>query len=187
MEFVEPIRDRKKIEAMKRQLHKSKRDTLLFILGINTAFRVSDLLSLQYKDLIDDKLKPLDHVTLIETKTGKNNKVALTKGVKKAIVDYVEEAFKGDMNGYVFASRKGDKPIQRQQAWQIIKDAANVVGVKGIGTHSLRKTFGFHQYQAGTDITLLMDMLNHSSPAVTLRYIGITQDQKDRAVLALDL
>lgn len=187
MEFVEPIRDRKKIEAIKKQLSNSKRDSLLFILGINTAFRVGDLLSLQWNDLIDDKLKPFDHITLKETKTDKNNKVALTKGVKKAISEHVAQSFNGELDGYVFASRKGDKPIQRQQAWKIIKHAADVVGVKDIGTHSLRKTFAFHQYQSGTDITLLMDMLNHSSPSVTLRYIGITQDQKDRAVLALDL
>ncbi|WP_429822016.1 tyrosine-type recombinase/integrase [Domibacillus aminovorans] len=68
-----------------------------------------------------------------------------------------------------------------------MQEAAQQLGLKNIGTHSLRKTFAYHQYQAGTDIVLLQDMLNHSSPSVTLRYIGITQDEKDRAVKALDL
>lgn len=72
-------------------------------------------------------------------------------------------------------------------AWKIIKEAAEAVGVKDIGTHSLRKTWAYHSYKAGTDIVIIQDMLNHSSPAITLRYIGITQDEKDRAVLSLDL
>jgi len=54
-------------------------------------------------------------------------------------------------------------------------------------THSLRKTFGYHQIKRGTNITLLMNMFNHSSEIVTLRYIGITQDDMDAAVQALNL
>ena len=55
MEFVEPIRDRKKIDAMKKLFSDSPRDHLLFVIGINTAFRVSDLLSLKYCDVMDGK------------------------------------------------------------------------------------------------------------------------------------
>lgn len=192
MEFVEPIRDRKKIEAMKKLLNSSPRDHLLFLIGINTAFRVSDLLSLRYVDVIDDKGRVLEHFTLKETKTGKNNKVAMTKGVQKALKEYVANNYRGDMYEYLFKSRKRDKdgtsqPINRKSAWRIIQQAADQLGLKNIGSHSLRKTFAYHQYKMGTDIVLLQDMLNHSSPGVTLRYIGITQDEKDRAVKALDL
>jgi len=72
-------------------------------------------------------------------------------------------------------------------AWKIIKGAADAIGVKDIGTHSLRKTWAYHSYRAATDIIIIQDMLNHSSPGITLRYIGITQDEKDRSVLSLDL
>ncbi|KON69120.1 hypothetical protein AKG34_10215 [Peribacillus butanolivorans] len=192
MEFVEPIRDRKKIEAMKKLLGDSPRDHLLFVIGINTAFRVSDLLTLKYSDVMDDKRRLFEHFTLNETKTGKNNKVAMTKGVKKALKEYISCNSEVNMNEYLFKSRKHDKdgnsqPINRKSAWRIIQQTADQLGLKNIGSHSLRKTFAYHQYQMGTDIVLLQDMLNHSSPAVTLRYIGITQDQKDRAVKALDL
>ncbi|MCO0601166.1 tyrosine-type recombinase/integrase [Peribacillus butanolivorans] len=192
MEFVEPIRDRKKIEAMKKLLGDSPRDKLLFVIGINTAFRVSDLLTLKYSDVMDDKGRLFEHFTLNETKTGKNNKVAMTKGVQKESKEYISRNFEGNMNEYLFKSRKHDKegnsqPINRKSAWRIIQQTADQLGLKSIGSHSLRKTFAYHQYQMGTDIVLLQDMLNHSSPAVTLRYIGITQDQKDRAVKALDL
>ncbi|WML44078.1 site-specific integrase [Neobacillus sp. PS3-40] len=188
MEFVEPIRDRKKIDDIKKYLQSNKRDYLLFVLGINSALRVSDLLELKFEDLIDANLKPLDHIKLKETKTGKHNKIAISKGVKKAIVDYVKHYYKGQLSDYIFYSRKGNnQPIQRQMAWRLIKKAADVVGVKDIGSHSLRKTWAYHSYKAGTDIVIIQDMLNHSSPSVTLRYIGITQDEKDRAVLTLDL
>ncbi|MEH7526666.1 site-specific integrase [Bacillus sp. JJ1503] len=192
MEFVEPIRDRKKIDAMKKLLSDSPRDHLLFLIGINTAFRVSDLLSLKYSDVMDDKGRLFEHFTLKETKTGKNNKVAMTKGVQKALKEYIKGNYEGNIDEFLFKSRKHGKdgesqPINRKSAWRIIQQAAEQLGLRNIGSHSLRKTFAYHQYQMGTDIVLLQDMLNHSAPAVTLRYIGITQDQKDRAVKALDL
>ena len=73
------------------------------------------------------------------------------------------------------------------QTWKIISDAAEVLGLENIGTHSLCKTFGDHQIKRGTNVTLLMKTFNHSSESVTLRYIGITQDDMDAAVQALDL
>jgi integrase len=83
---------------------------------------------------------------------------------------------------YLFQSKKGNnQPIQRMQAWRILNDVARKVGIKGeIGTHSLRKTFGYHMYKhCKGDVTIVQKFLNHSSPSVTLRYIGITQDSMD--------
>lgn len=188
MEFVEPIRNKKKIEDIKKYLYGNKRNSLLFILGINTALRASDLLSLKYKDIIDIDGEPLEYIKLRDTKTNKHNKLPFAKNVIKAIREYVAEDFKGDLEQYVFKSRKGEnKPITRQAAWQIMKDIGNAVNVSDLGIHSLRKTWAYHSFKAGTDIVIIQDMLNHSSPAVTLRYIGITQDDKDRAILSLNL
>ena len=118
----------------------------------------------------------------------KENRVPLLKGVKKAIEIYVQNHYQGDPNEFLFKSRKGvNQSIGRVQAWQIMSDAAEELGLVNIGTHSLRKTFGYHQIKRGTNITLLMKMFNHSSESVTLRYIGITQDDMDAAVQALDL
>lgn len=172
---------------MKKLLKDKPRDQLLFVIGINTAFRVSDLLELKYRDVMDEKQNLHTYFKLKETKTGKNNKVIMTKGVQKALKAYIKVNFNGDLDEYLFKSRKGNGPINRKSAWRIIGDTAEIVGLTDVGVHSLRKTFAYHQYKAGTDIVLLQDMLNHSSPSITLKYIGITQDEKDRAVLALDL
>lgn len=76
----------------------------------------------------------------------------------------------------------------RQRAYKILNDVARSVGIKEkIGTHTLRKTFGYHAYNKGYDITLIQKLFNHSSPSVTLRYIGITQEQMDDVYLSLDL
>ncbi|MCY8497774.1 site-specific integrase [Bacillus atrophaeus] len=189
MKFVEPIRDRKKIESMKKILSaQSDRDYLLFKIGMNSAFRISDLISMQFKHVINKQGKALSHFVINEKKTGKVNKIALSKSVKKSVEDYARKYYSDHLDEYLFKSRKGhNKPISRVQAWQIIRDAAAEVGLENIGTHSLRKTFGYHQYRNGTSIAILMTLFNHSSESITLRYIGITQDDKDQAVQSLDL
>ncbi len=184
MKFVEPIRDLQKISSMKKiLLAQRERDYLLFVIGINSPYRISDLIRVQFHHVIDEKEKVRSHLSMIEQKTKKENKVALSKGVQKAILSYVETHYSGDPNEYLFKSRKGvNRAIGRVQAWQILSDAAEELGLENIGTHSLRKTFGYHQIKRGTNITLLMKMFNHSSESVTLRYIGITQDDMDGSV-----
>jgi integrase len=100
---------------------------------------------------------------------------------------------------YVFKSRKGyNMPITRQQAYRILNSAAEDLGlvernsagviVSGeIGTHTMRKTFGYHAYKNGVSLELLMDIVNHSTPAMTLRYIGITEQKKKDVYLQFNL
>lgn len=95
MEFVEPIRDKKKIDDIRKYLSSNKRDSLLFTLGINSALRVSDLLSLKFEDIVDVNGKPVDYIKLRDTKTNKHNRLPLTKKVKKAIAEHHMENFKG--------------------------------------------------------------------------------------------
>ncbi|MFC0416388.1 tyrosine-type recombinase/integrase [Cytobacillus solani] len=83
---------------------------------------------------------------------------------------------------YLFQSRRGQDRIHRVQAWKILNAAAQEVGISEIGTHTLRKTFGYHFYQKYKDVAVLQQIFNHSSPAVTMRYIGINQDIMDEAV-----
>ena len=77
---------------------------------------------------------------------------------------------------------KSKKPISREMAWIILNKAARELGLEEIGTHTLRKTFGYHFYQKTKDVALLQNIFNHSSPSVTLRYIGINQDIIDNAL-----
>jgi len=191
MEYVEPIRDKKKIDDMKKILRATNlRDYCLFTLGINSGLRISDLLNLIVKDVMDKKRKIKDRITLREQKTGKVKNFPIADTAKKAIMEYlITRDFK--LEEPLFLSRKekqGKKTIGRQQAYIIINKIAKMVGLKDrFGTHTLRKTFGYHAYQSGIDISILQKLFNHSAPCVTLAYIGITQDELDDVYLNLNL
>ena len=192
MGVVEPIRDIKKIDAMKKfLLGQNIRDFTLFTLGINSGLRISDLLSLKLKDVYkDDKL--VHEIQLYEKKTGKYKPFPMGKKTKKAVLDYIQsvEDFKPD--DPLFFSRKKEyghrKPITRQHAHYILSEAAEYVGiVDKVGTHTLRKSFGYHAYKKGVDLSLLQDIFNHESAQITLRYIGITKEDRDNVYISIDL
>lgn len=187
MEFVQPIRDLKKIETIKKLLKQQNlRDYCLFVVGINSGLRISDLLKLTVSDVIDgNKLK--DRIRLREKKTNKFKDFPLSDNAKSALKEYLKTR-EYTTNEPLFLSRKNKGFLLRQQAYKIINNVAKEVGIKEkIGTHTLRKTFGYHAYNNGYDITLIQKLFNHSSPSVTLRYIGITQDELDNVYLSLDL
>ena len=183
MELVEPIRDKKQIDNMKRYFKQSNyRDYLLFVLGINSALRISDLLKLKVSD-VQNK----DRITVREKKTGKLKDFPLSSNCIQAIHEYLKESNLTD-NDYLFKSRKGNKAITREQAYRIINHASKQVGIDGhIGTHTLRKTFGYWAYKSGVSVEVIQKLLNHSSPSITLRYIGITQQQLDDVYINLNL
>jgi len=182
MEYVNPITDKKKLEVMKKYLKGSNlRDYTLFILGINSGLRISDLLSLTVEDV-----KGKERISIREQKTGKSKDFPLSESSKKIIKEYLDTA--GLIQGVLFGSRKGDKAITRVQAYRIINTAATAVGIDGkIGTHTLRKTFGYWAYKQGVDITRIQKLLNHSAPSVTLAYIGITKEELDDIYINLNL
>ena len=190
MELVQPIRDAAKIKEMKKVLLAGPggaRDHLLFILGINSGLRISDLLRLRMRDIVDSKGRPVSRISLREGKTNKPKNFPLGNTSVRAINLYIKENGRGLPDDYVFASRKGGC-ITRQHAWTLLNEAAKKAGITdNIGTHTLRKTFGYHAYNQGVDIAMLMETLNHSTPKMTLRYIGITQDEKDRVYRGLNL
>jgi integrase len=180
MNTVEPIRSKRDIERIKKALG-NPRDRLLFIIGINSALRISDILNLKVGDV-----RGKDAIVLKEKKTRKRKKFRINQAIHKAVKELVPTNAKDDE--WLFPSRKGDKPITRVQAWRILNDAAKRAGVDiEIGTHSLRKTFAYFAYKSGVDISLLMDALNHSSQRETLRYIGITQEQIDDVYISVNL
>ena len=190
MERVEPIRDTKKIDRMKKYLkEKSTRDYCLFVLGINSGLRISDLLSLQVKDVAEDNGKLKERITITEQKTGKTKDFPISDTASKAIKEQLDAMKSKEPTSYLFPSRKGGGAIQRYQAWRILNEAAKHSGLAddAIGTHTMRKTFGYHAYKKGMDITIIQKLLNHSSPSITLSYIGITRDDLDNVYLNLNL
>ncbi|MDA8354034.1 MAG: site-specific integrase [Firmicutes bacterium] len=190
METVQPIRDLKQIEEMKKKLlAQSARDHLLFVLGINSGLRISDILRLRIRDVMDHGGRPRTFFRLIESRTMKEKTFPFGENVRNAINLYVEETGQWpDSDEYLFKSRMGSRPISRQRAHQILNQAARSVGIQDkIGTHTLRKTFGYHAYKSGVDITWLKSIFNHSAPSVTLRYIGVTEEETDDIVIDLNL
>jgi integrase len=119
-----------------------------------------------------------ESVSLAEKKTGKAKTVMLNKAVVKALRRCLPSARSGD---YLIKSRKGtNQAISRVQAYRIIAAAAEALtfGIK-VSCHSLRKTFGYHSWKGGASLAVIMEIYNHSHFAVTRRYLGIAQDDKD--------
>ncbi|MDR3230664.1 MAG: site-specific integrase [Synergistaceae bacterium] len=168
-------------------MRKNPRDLLLFVMGINTALRISDLLPLTVGHIRNEngELRPL--VTLRENKTGKLKQFPLNDSILSILKEYLELDEDMDDASFLFASNKGGAPITRTHAWRILSGAAQQAGLDDVGTHTLRKTFGYHAYRKTKDLGLVQKLLNHSSSRETLRYIGIDQDDLDAAYHKVNL
>lgn len=188
MNIVSPIKNRKQLEAMKSFLKgKDIRDYLMFMVGISSALRISDILKLKVKDIWDGK-KPTEFIMLNEKKTGKPKRFPITKNLSKAIMQFMKE-YDLEQDDFIFQSRKGDKKaITRSHAAYILSNAADYVGIKEpISTHSMRKSWGYWAYKSGVSLALIMEALNHSSIANTRKYLGITQEDLDNVYMNLNL
>jgi integrase len=171
---VEPIKNIKDISKVKQYL-------LLFVVGINVGLRAGDLLSLRICDVVDNgNIK--DCVRMQEQKTSKMREFTLNTSAKEAIKLYLDSIDGYDPEDYLFRSRKGGAALTVESTHKIIKTTLRDLGIKGnYGTHTLRKTFAYHTYTSNIKgnpaiLETLQKMLNHSSQAVTLRYIGITKE-----------
>lgn len=192
MNYVEPIRDRKKIAQIKNLLRGQGRyrDLLLFVVGINTALRISDLLQLQVGHFLDDQGKVRRRFWIKEQKRGKRQEVTINQSIREALTEYLGEyphvAKEGD--NFLFFNPKTNQPIKRGQAWKFITTICHEVGLSGnYGTHSLRKTWGYHARMQGVDLALIMHKLNHESIVYTKRYLGITDDELQAVAQRLNL
>ena len=169
MTTVEPIRDLNDLRKVERILKKkSERDLLFFTIGTNCGLRISDILALNVGDVSGK-----NYIQIIEKKTGKFKKFPINSKLKPMLENFTK-------------GRKSEEPLflsvfhnrmERTQCYRIISDACKNVGIDyKIGTHSLRKTFGYHHYKKFKDVAMLQKIFNHSNPSVTLKYIGIDQD-----------
>ncbi len=174
MNYVEPIRKKDDLRKIERALRrKSFRNLLIFDLGINSGLRVSDILSLNVRDV-----KNKDYICLKEIKTGKYKKFPLNRKIKKLVAKYTKNREGVEP---LFISSMG-KRLGRTQTYRIIRKTCKEVGIQyKVGTHTMRKTFGYHHYKMFRDIAILQKIFNHSSPETTLRYIGINQDIIDQS------
>lgn len=189
MNAVQPIRDKEKIQEILRFLYEwNYKYYLMFLMGIRSGLRISDILKLKVKDVREADGRIKTHLVTKEKKTSKRKRIKLHSDIKRALAEYISDK---DSEAYLIKSNKKDKfkdnkPLSRQRAWEVMKVASDFVGLSEIGCHTLRKTFGYHYYQQTKDIALLMYLFNHSKSEITLRYIGITDDMMDKAFDSVD-
>ncbi|MDE7297493.1 MAG: tyrosine-type recombinase/integrase [Lachnospiraceae bacterium] len=192
MSTSQPIRNRDELASLKNYYLTTcpnPRNHLLIVTGINTALRISDILSLRWQDIYDFSAgRPREHLLLTEQKTGKQTCIAVNKSLRQAFVSYLEAISLPQPEDFVFYGKTPGTPLSRSQAFRIIKRAGSQLQLsRQISCHSLRKTFGYHAWAAGTSPALLMVIFNHSSFSITRRYLGIEQDDKDKVFLNLNL
>jgi site-specific recombinase XerD len=185
VEYVNPIKKIEKIQAMKKVLRQSSlRDLLLFVIGINTGIKVHDLLYLTVKDVWDGS-QTREFLYLKDEKNGEVKAFYLNSKVREVLRDYLASN-QLQPDDFLFKSKKNNQPITRQQAYRIINHAAKEVGIQEkIGTHTLRKTFGYHAYRKGVAISILKNIFNQHSTAETLKYIGI--DKNEQKLIKVDV
>lgn len=179
MNYVQPIRDPEVIKGIKQYLRlRSMRNYLFFCLGIYSGLRVSDLLTLRVAMVKDT------HVKIVEKKTKKPKTFLIHPSIREDLDRFI---YGKEDTEYLFPSRQSKKksktkghPIDRSTAYKMLNDVANKFGLVDIGTHTMRKTWGYHMYmQSPTNLALLMQMFNHSKESITLMYIGVTQERMD--------
>lgn len=167
---VEPIRDLKLIKDIYEYLKvRNYRDYIIFFFGVNTGLRISDILKLKTYDVKDTA-----YIYLREKKTKKERKIPLFPYVKNELETYM---VKYNVQGFLFKGRYRDTNLCRERFWQIMKQVEREFDLRKLGTHTLRKTFGYHFYKQTNDIVTLMAIFNHREAVTTIRYIGMSQDR----------
>lgn len=179
---VEPIRRVEDVKAIAKMLYSTPRNHLLFVMGVNNGLRAGDLLKLKVKQV--RRLKAGDTLKIREGKTGKPNILAINKTVHRALNHYFGVLRPSD-DDYLFKSKKGDnQPITIQAVNNYIKKWCRAINLKeNYGAHTLRKTWGYIQHtKFGVGFELICKRYNHSSPAMTMRYLGI-EDKEVNGIL----
>lgn len=191
MGVTEPIRNLEDIEKIKQfyYLNGRWRDYALFVAGLNTALRISDLLLLRWEHVYSFEFGHFyKYLYIQEKKTHKRNQIILNENVIKAFKILWNNSQQQVMPySFIFRSQKGEnQPIHRSRAFIIIKEAVAELGIEGnISCHSLRKTFGYQAWKRGVPPAIIMEIYNHSSLKITKRYLAINQDDKDLVFTSL--
>lgn len=189
MHTVSPIEDDKTVAAWlsiakEHDAHMQRGGAswyLLLLLGFNTGLRIGDLCRLKVGDV-----RGRERVLLQAQKTGKEADVKLQAAAQKALYTRLRDR---DENEYVLESRQKSrqtgeaKPITRQRAYGIVKQIAQISGFTGrVGCHTLRKTFALDYYESSGDLADVQKILNHSSQAATLHYLGLDKKHQDEVI-----
>jgi integrase len=177
---TQPIRNKQQLRELSEYYLKRGeiRNYFLIVMGVNTALRISDLLRLKWDDVYDfERSRVKTIITVIEKKTKKPRDIELNSKIVSALTLYSHAAERG---AFLILNCRTQKAISRIQAYRLIRAAAEALNFASrVSCHSLRKTFGYLACTSGIQPTVIMEIYNHSSFAVTRRYLGVTQDDKN--------
>ena len=188
MKATEPIRCKHQVrQFINYYLQQGQiRNYVLATICVHTALRISDVLNLTYDDVYDPVTKtPRQSITITEKKTGKTKSIALHKNIIQALRLYHHKAQPG---AALILNKQTGKSITRIHAYRLVRTAAEALGfINRISCHSLRKTFGYHAWKAGISPAVIMEIYNHSSLAITRRYLGVNQDDMNAVYIGMRL
>jgi integrase len=186
MTTTQPIRNKHQVRQLAEYYLKrgELRNHVLIVMGVHTALRISDLLRLKWDDVYDfDRQRVRESIALTEKKTGKTRVIKLNARIVSALTVYAPAARRG---AFLIINPRTQKAISRIQAYRLIRAAAEALNfLSRVSCHSLRKTFGYLAWKAGVSPAVIMEIYNHSSFAVTRRYLGVTQDDENEVYLKL--
>jgi integrase len=189
MATTQPIRKKQQIRELAMYYLKlgQLRNHVLIVIGLYTALRISDLLRLTWDDVYDfDRGRVRASISIIEKKTKKQKTIALNNKIVSALTLYAAQV--AQQGRPLIENPRTGNAISRIQAYRLIRAAAEALALQcRVSCHSLRKTFGYHAWKSGVSPAIIMDIYNHSSLAVTRRYLGVTQDDRDEVYLMLEL
>ena len=163
------------------------KDLLLFKISINVGLRVNDLLSIKWEDIFKPgTIQFKEYFVPKEQKTKKVRQIFINKSFRTAVKEYLKYIPDTKLEGYVFTNRQGNR-LSDASVDKMIKLLEKELNLENLSTHSLRKTFAYHLYMQTNDLSLVQEILQHSSVAVTRRYLGISQEVKKNAYNELNL
>ena len=170
--MAEPIRSKEDILSIEKYLKEhNERDYVIWVLGLNSGLRVSDIVGLNVSDVVNQT-----HIYIIEKKTQKKKAFYINDKLKKVLESYTQGK---KLDKPLFTGVQG-KRLNRSQVYRFIVRTCKELGIKAkVSTHTMRRTFGYHHYQKFKDAVILQKIFNHSSQRITLMYIGVEQDEID--------
>lgn len=189
---VEPIRDLAKIAAIKEMLSERPRDLCLFTLGINTAYRANELLSIRVGQVAH--LRRGDSLTIRQSKTGRDRMTTLNGTAISAIQNWLAVHPDTEDSAPLFMSQRTRKALTVSPFINMVKGWCKEAGLKGnYGSHTLRKTWGYHQLRGNTKtpphlvLPLLMEAYGHARQQQTLEYLCIQSDEVASLFMQVEL
>lgn len=193
-QIVLPIKDDEVLKQVQDTLlnnfKSGRRNYTIFQVGKATLLRVSDVLRLKQADVFDDYGAIKQHAFIKDKKTGKRNTLYL-KPVMMDLVMYQQwlkrNGYEGTTEWLFPSTTRPQKHIDERQLYNVMAKVGDLLDINYLGTHTMRKTGAYRVYvQSNYNIGLVMKLLNHSSEAMTLAYLGLDQVSREHMLDKID-